>query len=211
MGLKESGLRGSLRNVSVGIVAIPDSDVYLHDDWGDNQLTSDREDAGETTHNGVTGFYRPEWTIVSGSPTVVDGQLVMETGQISVSANLNDDEPITLELDNLTVLDGGTSFPFWYQDDDNRWQLDVSESNQQVKLVKRVEGSFTDVIEANVDSVSNIDVRLERDDTDNWTLFVNDSEEGSAADNYEPTMSEVRINPFGGNEDDTILDEIKLS
>ena len=191
--------------------AIPDPDVYLHDDWGDNQLTSDREDAGETTHNGVTGFYRPEWTIVSGSPTIVDGQLVIESGQISVSANLNDDEPITLELDNLTVLDGGTSFPFWYQDDDNRWQLDVSESNQEIKLVKRVDGSFTDVIEASVSSVSNIDVRLERNDADAWTLFVNDSEEGSETDNFEPTMSEVRINPFGGNADDTTLDEIKLS
>ena len=41
MGLKESGLRGSLRNVSVGIDAIPDSGL-LHDDWSDSpSVTSD--------------------------------------------------------------------------------------------------------------------------------------------------------------------------
>ena len=31
MGLKESGLRGSLRSVSMGVSAIPDSDIYQYD------------------------------------------------------------------------------------------------------------------------------------------------------------------------------------
>ena len=35
MGLKESGLRGSLRNVSVGIDAIPDSDLTQYSSTGD--------------------------------------------------------------------------------------------------------------------------------------------------------------------------------
>ena len=43
MGLKESGLRGSLRNVSVGIDAIPDSVASRPDDDGD---TTGPESAG---------------------------------------------------------------------------------------------------------------------------------------------------------------------
>ena len=42
MGLKESGLRGSLRNVSVGIDAIPDSVVSRPED-NDSGTTSDME------------------------------------------------------------------------------------------------------------------------------------------------------------------------
>ena len=51
MGLKESGLRGSLRNVSVGIDAIPDSVV-------DNfNLTSDAEEAGVYEDTDTLGDY----------------------------------------------------------------------------------------------------------------------------------------------------------
>ena len=46
MGLKESGLRGSLRNVSVGIDAIPDSEIFLPrsndlDDFNFNNTSSE--------------------------------------------------------------------------------------------------------------------------------------------------------------------------
>ena len=41
MGLKESGLRGSLRNVSVGITAIPDSeDLHFHYDFSASSTTT---------------------------------------------------------------------------------------------------------------------------------------------------------------------------
>ena len=42
MGLKESGLRGSLRNVSVGIRAIPDSDLYYTIDEGEGDIVNDQ-------------------------------------------------------------------------------------------------------------------------------------------------------------------------
>ena len=42
MGLKESGLRGSLRNVSVGIVAIPDSEVSRPQDNGTGTDITDK-------------------------------------------------------------------------------------------------------------------------------------------------------------------------
>ena len=61
MGLKESGLRGSLRNVSVGIGAIPDSAVYywlgesFADPWPDDVQELDMSVTGlsSTTVNGL--------------------------------------------------------------------------------------------------------------------------------------------------------------
>ena len=49
MGLKESGLRGSLRNVSVGIDAIPDSQVFFPVDEGSGTVISDDNDNVDAT------------------------------------------------------------------------------------------------------------------------------------------------------------------
>ena len=105
MGLKESGLRGSLRNVSVGIVAIPDSEIYLQDEFGDGQLQN-RDCTGTTAHNGVEGVYRPEWSQVNSEdfPSVVDGSIVVDQDEYATAdINLNFDETITWEITNLTV------------------------------------------------------------------------------------------------------------
>ena len=58
MGLKESGLRGSLRNVSVGIDAIPDSeDLHAHYDFSEysSSQTSNFEDLSGNGHDLVNG------------------------------------------------------------------------------------------------------------------------------------------------------------
>lgn len=66
MGFKEAGLRGSLRNVSVGASDIPDSAVF--DDWADNKLIN-RDSFNTTpyqftplTDSGNTTDDRPEWS-----------------------------------------------------------------------------------------------------------------------------------------------------
>ena len=63
MGLKESGLRGSLRNVSVGIDAIPDSEeLYAHYDWSQEDgsmpiidLSDNDNDLDSGGYSGVGG------------------------------------------------------------------------------------------------------------------------------------------------------------
>jgi len=84
---------------------IPDSDVYLHDDWGDNKLQN--RDGSETiTHNGVTGYYRPEWQILNGSPSVENGELVLDNGdEIYTEINLNFSETIVWETTGFEVPD----------------------------------------------------------------------------------------------------------
>ena len=90
--------------------AIPDSDVYLQDDWGDNNLR-DRENSGTTTHNGVEGVYRPEWNTAEGfvDPTVANEQLTIENGEgIDTEINLNLDETVTWELNGVDVSGSST-------------------------------------------------------------------------------------------------------
>ena len=93
--------------MSVAEDDIPDSDIYLQDDWGDNKLT-DREDSATTTYNGVEGVYRPEWTIRDNEPTVDNEELQMTGGDgIFADINLNLDETITWTWDVFVPDIGG--------------------------------------------------------------------------------------------------------
>ena len=77
--------------------AIPDSEVYLQDDWGDNKLTN-RDDSGTTTYNGVEGVYRPEWTLEVGTPTASNQKIRVDDGELAYAGiNLNLDETVTWE------------------------------------------------------------------------------------------------------------------
>ena len=83
MGLKESGLRGSLRNVSVGIDAIPDTVVEQFD----ARSAFGTSDEGTTVDSweGETGTY----TVTGGSPTVIGDGI---NGQRMLSFDGTDDE-----------------------------------------------------------------------------------------------------------------------
>ena len=200
MGLKESGLRGSLRNVSVGIDAIPDSEVYLHDDWGDNKL-QDRDGSETTTHNGETGVYRPTWDTADGkqTPSVSDEQLILDNDDgIITGINLNLDEMVTWDIyfdasdlgddpfNNLAVTlfsettDVGSSGNFRIadsynveiRDDDNRVRLGVVDSNNDRSGL--VDGSH--------DGTDDEHIRVTRQSNGDWELIVNGSSEGIDTD-----------------------------
>jgi hypothetical protein len=191
--------------------AIPDSEIYLHDDWGDNKLQN-RDGGGTTTHNGVEGVYRPEWTIQSGSPSVSNGTLTTSTGQISTTCNLNDSEPITLEVTNFSVNGAGdnSAIYFWYQDADNRWQLTFGGDADEIQVVKRVSGAFTIVGTYATGDLVNRNVTVSRDNADSWSLTVDGTERDTWTDSFSPAANKFWINPFGGNSSTTEIDEIKL-
>jgi len=82
---------------------IPDTQVYLHDDWGDGKLQN-RDGGGTTTHNGVTGYYRPEWQILNGSPSVQNGDLVLDVGdEIYTDLNLNFNQTIVWDATGFEI------------------------------------------------------------------------------------------------------------
>ena len=97
----------------LGDIPDPWPESYLIEDWGDNQL-SGRDGSNTTSYNGVTGFYRPEWSTESGfeTPTVSDETLTIIDGEGVVTSefNLNFSEDITWEFKDIDASNSGDIF-----------------------------------------------------------------------------------------------------
>ena len=224
MGLKESGLRGSLRNVSVGIDAIPDSDIYLQDDWGDNKLT-DREGSGTTTHNDEEGVYRPEWTLEIGSPTAEDERLKLDRNQLLFTEiNLNLDETVTWEFVGVHIPDEWAGLGLFAETNNvgdmsnfrehnlqSGYHLILNEaSSESVRLLK-MNGSATELIESGSHS-GIVNIEVTRSPSGEWSLNVDGSNEGSTTDTDHDNPQYIGFS----QRDDSVsnpleLDEFKVS
>ena len=180
------------------VSAIPDADIYLHDDWGDNKL-QDREDSGTTTHNGVEGVYRPEWTIRDNEPTVSDEKLTITGGDgITANINVNLDETVTAEINDFDLSGQGDSssdysvYHIWaeqttdassaFLDESYAVQMKGGGAGSDLRLVE-VDGSGN--INTLIDSgqqptTGNIEVTRQPDGT--WELFIDDESQGTATD-----------------------------
>ena len=200
MGLKEPGLRGSLRNVSVGIDAIPDPwpESYLQDDWGDNKL-QDRDGSDTTTYNGVEGVYRPEWTLDEGSPEVADERLTLDgDGEAVVTEiNLNLDESITWEFSNVSLnTDGALALQLFSEDDtffdldttaprmDDGYMVEFSMSNDRIRLTKNSGGGTDAMIESGVSpsAEEEFDIIVTRSSDGEFELIVDGDSKGTDTD-----------------------------
>ena len=120
MGLKESGLRGSLRSVSTGVSAIPDTGVLLDDfadtptvtssevtdrkDFGELAYQFDRPSEQETDFNNAPS--RPDYNVDSGAPTVDNGLLQLDFEDHLLAnqfeMDLNGDRTWEFEFDNIS-------------------------------------------------------------------------------------------------------------
>ena len=95
MGLKESGLRGSLRNVSVGIDAIPDSVVSRPDDT--ESVERDEE----------LGFVVE---LKDGWPSIGAEISSLTSGQ--TTAYLREEDGTLIESQDISSLEAGDAFTF---------------------------------------------------------------------------------------------------
>ena len=228
MGLKESGLRGSLRSVSTGVSTIPDS-VVLLDDWTDNQVTSDRENFNETAFSGsgstiveegVTGgLSRPEWIADSGSPTASDGQL-----QLTNDESIRADTPIssldggTWEIDlvdgngaNYITLGGNsTTQRDGFRNYQDSYYLLWFEQNNELALFVDEGGSVTRLVDGGSVNAP-VTVRVTRDSTAEWELFYDGVSQDTVVDDTHTSASYtgVSVNESSGdfaNVDWTVID-----
>ena len=94
MGLKESGLRGSLRNVSVGIDAIPDSVVTRHDS------TEEPEIGSITTAEDVVA----EFDLTGSCEVIDDGINGLRTYRLDGSNDDLENTDITVTEEPFAVL-----------------------------------------------------------------------------------------------------------
>ena len=141
MGLKESGLRGSLRNVSVGIDAIPDDAIAQYDatqeSYADGESFSTITDqigdadmtggSGEFTTSGINGNASFDLNGFS-SAFSADGNLIIEDSFTCLTVvELIDDDPQGRILDR----DAGNLSLYW--NNGEKWQFnDISGDDDPV-------------------------------------------------------------------------------
>ena len=208
--------------VSVGS-AIPDSDVYLHDDWGDNKLQN-RDGSGTTTYNGVEGVYRPEWVIIDNEPTVENERVVVEVGGgIQTSINLNLDETITWEWVDIDPSNSGSSGSDWistYCFSNNT--IEVPETPESYYLRVRPDdaaeiqlrevdsgGSSTIIISGSGLDGPSHDITVTRSSDGEWELFIDGVSEGTAT---ETSHTNPNSTGFVSNDNGQVsFDEVKVS
>ena len=133
MGLKESGLRGSLRNVSVGIDAIPDSLKHQYtaeefgDPWTDNIGEEDMAVSG-----------------LSKSNDLVEGDGMNDFGEADLESWFKQDTwgmAVTIEANDLDHWLGGAENDF---DDVYRWRS--NDGRPEVFFRTQVEGTQIDSV-----------------------------------------------------------------
>ena len=206
------------------IDVIPDSDVYLHDDWGDNKLT-DRFGSTETTHNGEEGIYRPEWDTMTNlsSPTAQSERLDSSGNEgVRTGINLNLDETITWEWTDVDITGGDTSAPDYanlhcfaestHDDRDGRMResyvLNLVHDDSVVRLqrVDADEATTTLIDFDNIDSV--VDIEVTRSPSGEWEVIIDGSSQGTATDTTFIDPQYIGISTFDGG--DLKLDEVKV-
>ena len=214
--------------------AIPDGDVYLHDDWGDGKL-QDRDDSGTTNHNGVEGVYRPEWNIDRGSPTVVNEQAELDgsddtADQMRTELNLNFDEEITWEITDADFGDnqgsgGGDVTGLGLFANTETWNDEEYYLHESYYIVHRTganielrhadeNGSETTLISGDDGSEYShpIDYEITRQSDGVWELVINGTSLGTATDTSTDTVEYVGFGnrETGGNEAHSLIDEFKV-
>jgi len=206
---------------------IPDSDIYLQDDWGDNKLQN-RDGSGTTTYNGVTGVYRPEWTIRDTAPSVSGGELIISDGNgITTGINLDLSQTITWEWTDVDVSSHGK-----FEEDELYFALFAEQTRNDtngrvhrsyalrfrrgiVHSLIKVDnsGTFTQLIGGGSQSGA-YDVSVTRSSTGTWELFDGSGTSlGTANDTAFTRPSDMPVTCFTGSVDGTDLSisEVKVS
>jgi len=166
------------------LIAIPDEEIYLQDDWGDNKLT-DREGSATTTYNGVEGVYRPEWATLQGSASVDNENLTLNDDPTTISAgiNLNLNEKIRwwFEFDDNG---GRNSFGLFAETEDlaggswesveNGYILINSNEDGFCRLVDRDDDgtSGNNVIDADGSEIASGYIGATRESDGTWEMFI---------------------------------------
>ena len=162
----------------------------IHDDWADNKLTS--RDTRATTAAGVLGDnefaqnFRPEWTTVTGTPSVASGVL---------SLNENDDvkTPSTFDVGAWQIHENlpdeaGFYFHIMRYDADNTIKFHIDRYSGDELTLQKVDGGST----VNLISYSWVgaagDIKVTYDGSGNWEIFdETGASRGTASDEFIPT------------------------
>jgi hypothetical protein len=187
------------------MVTIPDSIVLL-DDWADGNLESNRDDYNTTAFQPTTStlvdsgaegsLSRPGWTVDEGSPVLqtVNGNEVVT---VRTSSSVGDKIRHSLSLaslDNVTwemgIEDRASTVYVSLTANSTTYRNGVSElqdgyalvfGSNSVNLLKDNGGTQTDLINETGNTTPFV-VRVERDASGNWELFIDGTSIATAND-----------------------------
>lgn len=203
---------------------IPDSDVYLHDDWGDNKLQN-RDDSGTTTYNGVTGYYRPEWTTDDGSPSASNQKLQITSGDgLYTAINLDFSQTITWTWTDVTFngsseqtlgLFGETgSIPIsnFYNGVYPGYAV-ILGSDDRIRLIRIDDGNETGSIltENTLSSTTGVTISVTRSSSGDWELFEGDTSLTTVTDATHTTANYISASARSTRSGDMSVGELKVN
>jgi len=199
------------------LIAIPDTEVYLHDDWGDNKL-QDRDDGGTTTYNGVEGVYRPEYTLDVGTPTAEDEMIILDGAGCYTPINLNLDETITWEWTHDisgTGTDGGdqNTVSLYAEDETTRGSASngrplasgyvvTMRGGGVFRLAEVDSAGDTSTIVTGDGANDEVEVKVTREPDGTWELFRDGESQGTGEDT---AHTDPQVLGFGDSDSDSIL------
>jgi hypothetical protein len=192
---------------------IPDESIYLHDDWGDNKLQN-REGTATTTTNGVTGTYRPEWTIDNGTPEATNTELTMATGDtLHTAINLDFSSKITWRWYNVDNLGSDRLIMVPFSEgtyavggsDLINTAYNLTANSTDIRFYWVDSNGNTNKIIGNLSTPSTpFDMRLERASDGTWTLFTNGNDRGSGTDTTSTTDDDSGFHGRGSSGGGTV-------
>jgi len=180
----------------------------IGDDWEDNKLTSrDNAATTATSLDKIFQNFRPEWTVVEGTPEVSSGQLVLLGGSCSPAETVSTPSSFTTGTWEEKVTTGsaracGRQLQFIYQDADNLYNMGGSWGAANNHYLGKTEaGSGTTLIDVsgNLESTT-MTRKATRDSAGNFEMFKDGASEGTASDDFLPDVQEIRFTNSG---DDT--------
>ena len=204
-----------VKAVDTSASGIPDSGVYLQDDWADGNLTS-RADSNTRTQT-IEGteyetVYRPDWTTVSGSSTASDANggyaRTSADDEITADSVFWEDDLAFEAVFRYESTDGSSAgrrseYQFAMDGSGNGWTVyfNPDSSGATFNLQKRESDAVDSVISSSWDNDTNQHtVRVERTNGQDWELFLDGSSKGTATDSFAPSVSNINIRGFRGTE-----------
>ena len=158
MGLKESGLRGSLRNVSTGVIAIPDSVVDNFESilYEDQNLTLSDYYSGD-----LSVFERQGQTVFNGDFALeIEGQNPGNDGSFGIFSTTGlprypeAGEKFNVRLRLEFSENSETRFTFGVQDSSNLYNVDIRSSDNRFRVFVTDGGSTTILDESTAGTIS---------------------------------------------------------
>jgi len=207
--------------------AIPDNQVYLHDDWDDNKLQN-RDESGTTTYNGVEGVYRPEWTIDWGTPEAASQLLQMDQGELVYTGiNLDLSSTVTWSWTDLDLSNQNGSSSAQFEmgcfaqtATRNRFTLDecyavqIDRNAGYIDLRRHGVGDDfgTAIISgSHPGGTTGNSVTVTRASNGDWELLVNGSSQGTTNDTTYTTVTNIHFSYRDATTGTITLNEIKVN